>query len=117
MKKILVVEDDLNTRFITSEVLKSVNYSVSCVENGQEAMQAMSENSYDLVITDIMMPLMDGKELLKNIRRIRGSHFPVIVTSGVDFASVHVLQSDFTIAIQKPYAFDVLLDKVDSLMN
>ncbi len=117
MKKILVVEDDLNIRFITEELLKSVNYKVNCVTNGLEAVSAMNSEKYDMVITDLMMPVMDGKELLKNIRRTKGEKFPVIVASGSDYESIRFLENEYTKTLQKPYAFDVLLDQVRLMVN
>lgn len=113
IQKILVVEDDFNIRFITSEFLKTLDFDVVSAENGREGYEHLLKQNFDLVITDVMMPLMTGTELLKNIRRLKGENFPVIVVSGSDFNEV--LEGNFTKMLRKPYPFERLLANIHSL--
>ena len=68
MFKILIAEDDNELRQLFSHVLIKNGYSVVGVPNGQKALAAMETSYYDLIISDIMMPVMDGYELVRTIR-------------------------------------------------
>ena len=61
--KILIVEDDLNSRIYLERALLSQGYSVQSAVNGVMAMEKVSQSQPDLIISDIMMPEMDGFEL------------------------------------------------------
>ncbi len=65
---ILVCEDDKNIRNLIGEYLKSENYQVFYSENGEDAIKVLEDNYIDLLITDVMMPKMDGFKLAKEIR-------------------------------------------------
>lgn len=78
MFKILIAEDDNELRQLFMHVLIKNGYSVVGVPNGQKALDAMETNYYDLLISDIMMPVMDGYELVKSLRA-SGSNIPVLM--------------------------------------
>lgn len=78
MFKILIAEDDNELRQLFTHVLIKNGYSVVGVANGQKALDAMETSYYDLLISDIMMPVMDGYELVKAIRA-SGSNIPVLM--------------------------------------
>jgi len=66
--KILVVDDDDDLRLIITETLQSDMYAITAVANGEKALNALETDSYDLVITDLMMPGIKGTELLSKIK-------------------------------------------------
>ena len=68
MFKILIAEDDSELRQLFSHVLIKNGYSVTGVCNGKEALDALDKGYYDLIISDIMMPEMDGYELVSSLR-------------------------------------------------
>ena len=68
MFKILVVDDDKNTRFFIKEALELENYKVFCAKDGLEALDIYEKEYFDLVILDIMMPSLDGYELTRQLR-------------------------------------------------
>ena len=78
MFKILIAEDDRELRQLFEHVLSKNNYAVTGVSNGQEALQALENGYYDLLISDIMMPVMDGYELVRSLREA-GHHLPVLM--------------------------------------
>ena len=70
MLKILIAEDDRELRTLFSRVLIKYGYTVKGVANGKEALDAMDMEYYDLIISDIMMPVMDGYQALMGIRNL-----------------------------------------------
>lgn len=80
MFKILIVEDDNDLRNLFSMVLKSHNYEVVQAKNGVEALACMDSEYIDLLISDLMMPQMDGYTLLKEIRSIKND-LPILLIS------------------------------------
>ena len=78
MFKILIAEDDRELRQLFEHVLSKNSYAVTGVSNGLEALQALEDSYYDLIISDIMMPVMDGYELVRSLRET-GHHLPVLM--------------------------------------
>jgi DNA-binding response OmpR family regulator len=78
---ILVVDDEPNVREILHELIASLGYRVTTASGGQEALQLLTKDRADLVITDLMMPQMNGWQLLKLIKQ-RHTYMPVIVLTG-----------------------------------
>ncbi len=83
MFRILIAEDDRELRQLFSHVLAKNGYSVVGVSNGREALDEIASGYFDLIISDIMMPVMDGYEL---VRALRGSenHTPVLMITAKD---------------------------------
>ena len=79
MFKILIAEDDKNLRNIVVSTLKKENYTVSAAENGKAALDLFSAEKFDLVITDVMMPIMDGNEFCAELRKI-APDIPILMT-------------------------------------
>ena len=81
---ILVVDDSHTTRHIEQIILEAENYNVSTAVDGIEALEKMKQHQFDLVVTDVKMPRMDGFVLLHNMRHKEElKHIPVIMVSSV----------------------------------
>lgn len=83
MNKLLIAEDDYKLRQLFQRVLVREGYTVKAVANGREALSAMDSDYYDLIITDIMMPEIDGYALVREIRDA-GSTIPVLMITAKD---------------------------------
>lgn len=83
MLKILIVEDDRELRQLFSHVLIKNGYTVKGVSNGKEALEAIDNNYCDLIISDIMMPVMDGYEFVRQLRD-SGNTTPVLMITAKD---------------------------------
>lgn len=83
MFKILIAEDDKELRLLFQHVLLKNGYTVQGVSDGQEALDAMEKDYFDLIISDIMMPNMDGYELVRFLRE-SGNHIPVLMITAKD---------------------------------
>jgi two-component system, chemotaxis family, sensor kinase CheA len=82
--QVLVVDDTLTTRALEKNILEGEGYEVSVAVNGQEAWNIMQNQSFDLVVTDVQMPLMDGFELADNIKQSENhKHIPVIIVTSL----------------------------------
>lgn len=83
MLKILISEDDQELRQLFSHVLMKNGYTVKGVSNGKEALDAIDHDYYDLIISDIMMPVMDGYEFVRQLRG-SGNTIPVMMITAKD---------------------------------
>ena len=82
---ILVVDDDMLNRTLISTNLEEQGYTVITVENGKAALAMLSEHVFDVMLLDLLMPEMDGFEVLRHIKaNPRFTHIPVIVVSSLD---------------------------------
>ncbi len=83
MFRILIAEDDKELRQLFQHVLMKNGYAVTGVADGKEALDAMDKGYYDLIISDIMMPVMDGYELVSSLRQA-GINTPVMMITAKD---------------------------------
>ena len=83
MIKILLVEDDKDLNLVTTSYLKTSGFDVTSVYNGLDALNKLEEEKYDLILSDIMMPLCDGFELARQVRE-KDESIPVLFMSARD---------------------------------
>ncbi|MEO5362897.1 MAG: hybrid sensor histidine kinase/response regulator [Magnetococcus sp. DMHC-8] len=84
-KHVLVVDDSRNTREIEQAILQEAGYQVSLAENGEEGYEKADQHPFDLVVTDVEMPLLDGFSLTRKLRRhARYQHTPIILVTSRD---------------------------------
>jgi DNA-binding NtrC family response regulator len=79
-QKVLIAEDDKVLRLMTAKLLEVSGYQVSTCDDGQKAIQLIENNSYDLVITDLMMPGATGIEVLRATRRTQPRTMVIMIT-------------------------------------
>jgi signal transduction histidine kinase/ligand-binding sensor domain-containing protein/DNA-binding response OmpR family regulator len=116
---ILVVEDDVEMCKYLKTILEPV-YRVSIAKNGKDAIGMTQELSPDLIITDIMMPVMNGIEFTKKIKEdFSTSHIPVVMLSSKSEVESQVegLQTGAEAYLAKPFSVDLLLSYVQSFIN
>lgn len=87
MHKILIIEDDSPLLELYSIALKKEGYDTVTAQNGQEAWDILEKESIDLIITDIMMPVMDGYEFVELLRRENPALPVLMITAKDDFSS------------------------------
>ncbi len=111
--KILVAEDEVSLARAVVKILEKNNYRADAVYNGVDAVYYLTSGDYDLAILDIMMPGMDGIEVLRKIRE-QGSHIPVMMLtakSEID-DKVFGLDSGANDYLTKPFATKELLARI-----
>ncbi len=115
---ILVVDDDRFFRIRCSDVLKDAGYSVLAASSGEEALELVTREDIDVVITDLVMPGLDGLDVLNGVRR-RNALIDVIMVTGHSTieSAVSALKSGAFDYITKPVNDDVLLHTVNSCLE
>jgi len=119
-KKILVVEDDENLRFVLVMVLERAMYEVVSAENGQEALDKVFVSRPDLIICDLMMPHMDGTETVQILRRDPETRMiPVLMLTAADTEEneIKLLQTGADDFVSKTVDQRVLLSRIDRLLQ
>lgn len=113
MKKILIVEDEAKLSRVLELELKYENYETAIADNGQDALTFMLEESWDLVLLDIMIPALSGLEVLRRFRR-QDEHTPVILLTARD--EVHDKVSGLDLGandyVTKPFQIEELLARI-----
>ncbi|HNJ72776.1 MAG TPA: response regulator, partial [bacterium] len=86
-RSILVVDDSLNTREIEKTILQAYGYDVETAKDGLDALEKIQQKKYDLVVTDLEMPAMDGLTLTSRIKSEASyQHIPVVIVTSRDSA-------------------------------
>lgn len=117
-KKILIIEDEKDIVIFLKEILKGEGYEVFSVENGKEAQGLMDNESFDLVILDMLLPGEHGINIVNYIR----DHFftPIIITSGI-YSRKEILKgmedSNIKDFFPKPFNVKDLLKRIYSIFN
>jgi DNA-binding response OmpR family regulator len=116
--RILVVEDDISVRHLSTSVLKSSGFQVDTAEDGAAGWDALHTNSYDLLITDNSMPKLSGVEL---IQKLRSEHMtlPVVMASGAIPTEALNRNPSLNLAamLVKPFTKDELLGTVKKALH
>lgn len=118
MVKILVVEDDKDLNKLVCTYLRGCGYEVSACFDGEEAIEMMEQKQFNMVISDIMMPKMDGFELAESIRSF-DTQIPILFMSAKDDKPSKMLGYKIGIDdyVVKPFDIDVLIMKVNALLR
>jgi CheY-like chemotaxis protein len=116
MSSILVVEDADYLRDLIRETLEIGGYHVSLAGSGKEAVRICQEQTMDLVITDLVMPDMDGLELIHSLRQ-SNSNLPVLAISGAFNGLLKIAIALGAVGtLEKPFKPDDLLAMVDTIL-
>lgn len=107
---VLVVDDDPDIRESIEELLRSDGLDAAVAANGEEALRVLGQRKIDLVLLDLMMPVMDARQMVEEMRR-REIDVPVVLLSaGRDLRRVS--QELGLPAVEKPFDLDELLERV-----
>ena len=117
-KTILIMDDDLALQTVLEIALREAGYEVILANDGQEGIEKLKVLSPDLVISDIMMPQMDGVETFQQIKEQLQDHgIPIFIMTALNrkpwFAD---LEAEGAVIIQKPFEIDQLLHLVRDML-
>ncbi|MGD9327637.1 MAG: response regulator [Cyclobacteriaceae bacterium] len=119
-KKVLIAEDSSVIQNLTKKILSIQNYEISSVKNGQQVLDALEAEPFDIILMDINMPVMDGIECTEKIRSLDDevkSNIPIIaITGNARNLSLEEYQEiGINEFLQKPLNFDQLVTLVKEL--
>ncbi len=116
--RILVVEDERKLAELIARALRAERYAVDTVHDGNAAWQTIETYDYDLVILDLMLPGLDGAEILRRTRR-RNHQVPILILTALDATDEKVrnFEAGADDYLTKPFAFAELLVRVKALMR
>lgn len=118
MTKILIVEDESNMRIGLKDNLEYEGYNVELAENGEEGLNKILDNKYDLIILDVMMPKMSGFDVCKNARK-SGVTTPIILLTakGEEIDKVLGLELGADDYVTKPFSVRELIARVKAILR
>lgn len=115
-RRILVVDDDLAIRVLLDAVLKRMGFDVMVASDGQTALELNERYDYDLILLDLLMPIMNGYEVLARIPIRKKPH--VIVFSGVDESLADPIPREKVCkSIRKPFDLELFTSSVASCLE
>lgn len=110
-QKVLIAEDEFLVRWSLSQALIQAGYEVVAVEDGKKAMEAVKSDTFDFLITDLVMPELDGWELLEFVQRIPAPPRVIMMTAyGKDNTEKIALQKGAWAYVEKPFIIDKIKD-------
>jgi len=119
-KRILVVDDDEMVLMALGELLKPEGYEVETVSSGSEALRRLDENTYDLLMLDVIMPEMDGFELCKRIRQKENyQEIPIVFLTAKSREEDRTrgLEAGANLFLSKPISPDKLIEIVSGTLG
>ena len=117
--RLLIVDDVPDNVFLVSTILEEEGYEIITASNGQEALKIVEQDPPDLILLDVMMPIMDGYEVTRRVRAMKDLPFiPILLITAYDRANaVKGLDLGADEFIRKPIEPDELLARVRSLLR
>lgn len=118
-KNILIAEDSSVILNLTKKILEQENYNISAAKNGQEVLDKLANNNYDLILMDINMPVLDGMECSKKIRALADQSkatTPIFAITGnaSNFSTEEFKAAGINEYLPKPLDFDQLVTLVNT---
>jgi CheY-like chemotaxis protein len=118
MKQVLVVEDEYGNAEVMQLLLETAGYRVLSASNGRAALELLDSETPDLILSDFMMPIMNGGEFGLELRRRPAlKDIPFVFMSGTSEAVLRHSFSDYDAILQKPFEVDGLLALVARLIQ
>ncbi len=116
--KLMIVDDEPIKRVVMEEQLKDEGFIVDAYDNPLDADNALSSNSYDVILTDIRMPGLDGISFLKKIKNKNPTQAVIVMTAfGTVDTAIEAMKQGAYDYLQKPFSTEELILKLDHLMN
>lgn len=121
-KRVLIAEDSSVIQNLTKKVLEFRNFKISAVKNGEQVIQILEKEDFDVILLDINMPVMDGMECAKKIRSnadATKAAVPIIAITGnaKNYTDAEFKDAGFNEVMVKPLNFDKLVTIVQELTN
>lgn len=119
-KRVLIAEDSSVIQNLAKKILEFQNYEITSVKNGEQVLQLLEKEPFDIILLDINMPVMDGMECAKRVRGLASkekARTPLVAITGNarNYTPEEFTQAGFNDILIKPLNFDALVAKVREL--
>lgn len=115
---VLFVEDDLTVQEITKRVLGSFFQNIDVASNGLEGLELFKNNNYNLIISDLSMPKMDGASMIEEMRKIRKNFYVIIISAANDpHNAIKSIKAGIDGYLYKPFMFDKFLEVMENIRS
>lgn len=118
VQTILVIDDELGAIEVLVAALEDEGYRVLSASNGRHGLESLGATPVDLVIADFMMPLMDGAEMAREMKKQPSlARIPIIMMSAVSESLLRMHFSEYTAFLRKPFRVAALLELVHKVLD
>ena len=121
-KRVLIAEDSSVIQNLARKILEFQNYDITAVKNGEQVLQALDKEPFDILLLDINMPVMDGMECVKKVRVLPDADkasVPIVAITGnaKNYTEEEFKAAGFNDVLVKPLNFDKLVEIVNQLTD
>lgn len=117
MSRILVVDDEANIRELIKKYASFEGYEVFEAVDGMDAVEKVSNNDYDIIVMDVMMPELDGFSAVKEIRKIKNTPIIMLSARGEEYDRLHGFDLGIDDYVVKPFSPKELMMRIAAIMN
>lgn len=119
-KRVLIAEDSSVIQNLAKKILEFQNFEITSVKNGEQVLQILDREEFDVILLDINMPVMDGMECARRVRALadpRKANIPMVAITGNarNYTTDEFKAAGFNDVLIKPLNFDALVAQVKSL--
>lgn len=115
--RVLLVDDEISGAQVLGMILAEQGYVVTVVGDGRQALARLDEAAPDVLVTDFMMPFMNGADLVRAVRALPAyARLPVLVISGAPEAALRAYDLGYQAFLRKPFGFDAFVEAVRRLV-
>lgn len=116
-KKVLILDDEINILEILDDILSLEGFEVTTANNGNDALIKYSNQEFDLIISDIKMPVMNGVEFLKKCQEIKEIKKFVFMTGFAEVSEDEAIKLGADKFFMKPLDLDAFVQEISQLVN
>ena len=114
--RILIVEDHTESKFLLEDLLLDAKYKYDAASNGTIALHLLKENKYDVVLMDILLPDINGIDVIKDFRSEDSDTYVIAITAYASTDMKHTcMAAGFNEFISKPFSIDELFEKIENV--
>ena len=121
-KRVLIAEDSSVIQNLARKILEFQNYEITAVKNGEQVLQILEKEDFNILLLDINMPLMDGMECVRRVRALSDTekaNVPIVAITGnaKNYTEEEFKTAGFNDVLVKPLNFDRLVEVVNQLTD
>lgn len=117
MAKILICDDEMGLRMVLSKYAKNLSHQVVEAENGKEAVELVKNETFNIIIMDAMMPVMDGYEAVKEIRKLSDTPIIMLTALGEEYNKVLGFELGIDDYVVKPFSSKEVMMRIDAILR